>query len=139
MASFARDPCIIRTAEGDIRCIPNPVMTVLGRRIPFAGGGYLRLFPSRLLAAGFRENQSANRACVTYIHPRETNVAQPRLPRPPLWRVRERIKYQKYYVNLHTTAAKLRFLLARFRFGPVRDLLLDVADWPVHSAQPDPA
>jgi polysaccharide deacetylase family protein (PEP-CTERM system associated) len=134
IASFTRDPCIIRTSAGDIRCIPNPVMTLFGRRIPFAGGGYLRLFPSRLLAAGFEENHAANRACVTYIHPRETNVAQPRLPRPPLWRTRERIKYQKYYVNIHTTAAKLRFLLKTFRFGPVRDLLPDVSNLLVHSA-----
>jgi polysaccharide deacetylase family protein (PEP-CTERM system associated) len=136
MTSFTRDPCIIRTSAGDIRCIPNPVMTLLGRRIPFAGGGYLRLFPSRLITAGFEENHAANRSCVTYIHPRETNVAQPRLPRPPLWRTRERIKYHKYYVNLHTTTSKLQSLLSRFRFCPVRDLLPDVHHWPVHSAQP---
>jgi peptidoglycan-N-acetylglucosamine deacetylase len=136
MTSFTREPCIIRTTEGDIRCIPNPVMTLLGRRVPFAGGGYLRLFPQWLLAAGFTENHSVNRACVTYIHPRETNVSQPRLPRPPLWRPRETIKYQKYYVNLYTTAAKLRFLLARFRFGPVKDLLPHVRHWSVCNTQP---
>jgi polysaccharide deacetylase family protein (PEP-CTERM system associated) len=133
MSSFTRDPCIIRTSEGDIRCIPNPVMTLLGRRVPFAGGGYLRLFPRSLLAAGVSENHAANRSCVTYIHPRETNVSQPRLPRPPLWRTLERIKYEKYYINLHTTAAKLRFLLARFRFGPVNALLPDIVHWPVQT------
>jgi len=131
MTSFSREPCIIRTTEGDIRCIPNPVMTVLGRRIPFAGGGYLRLFPSQMLAAGFLENHAANRACVTYIHPRETNVAQPRLPRPPLWRTRERIKYHKYYINMSTTVAKIAFLLERFRFCPVRDLVREIESWPV--------
>ena len=130
MTSFSREPCIIRTTEGDIRCIPNPVMTVLGRRIPFAGGGYLRLFPSQMLAAGFLENHAANRACVTYIHPRETNVAQPRLPRPPLWRVSERIKYQKYYINMSTTVPKIAFLLKRFRFCPVRDLVREIESWP---------
>ena len=131
MASFTRDPCIIRTSAGDIRCIPNPVMTLCRRRIPFAGGGYLRLFPRRLLAAGFRENHAAHRACVTYIHPRETNVAQPRLPRPRLWRIRERIKYAKYYVNMHTTSEKLRFLLRRFRFGTVHQLVHEIPSWPV--------
>jgi len=136
MTSFTREPCIIRTTEGDIRCIPNPVMTLLGRRVPFAGGGYLRLFPQWLLAACFTENHGVDRACVTYIHPRETNVSQPRLPRPPLWRPRETIKYQKYYVTLYTTAAKLRFLLARFRFVPLKDLLPHVRHWPVCNTQP---
>jgi len=129
MTSFTRDPCILRTSEGDIRCIPNPVMTVLGRRVPFAGGGYLRLFPRWLLAAGFTENHCARRACVTYIHPRETNVSQPRLPRPPLWRSREYIKYHKYYINIHTTAAKLRFLLKQYRFCPVNALLPEIVHW----------
>jgi len=119
MSSFTRDPCIIRTSDGDIRCIPNPVMTLLGRRVPFAGGGYLRLFPRSLLAAGFSENHAANRSCVTYIHPRETNVLQPRLQRPLLWRTRERIKYLKYYINVRTTQDKIRFLLGTFRFCTV--------------------
>lgn len=134
MSSFTRDPCILRTSEGDIRCLPNPVMTLFGRPVPFAGGGYLRLFPSRLIAAGFRENHAANRACVTYIHPRETNPAQPRLPRPRWWKAHEQIKYQKYYVNIHTTAAKLRFLLSRFRFGTVTAMQAEVSHWPEQTA-----
>ena len=134
IASFTRDPCIVRTPGGDVRCIPNPVMTVFGRRVPFCGGGYLRLFPSWLIAAGFTENHASNRACVTYIHPRETNVTQPRLPKPHWWRVAERVKYQKYYVNLHTTSDKLRLLFSLFRFGPVRDLLPNIRHWPVLNA-----
>jgi polysaccharide deacetylase family protein (PEP-CTERM system associated) len=131
IASFGRDPCVIRTAEGDVKCVPNPVMTLFGRRVPFAGGGYLRLFPEWLIRRGFAENHAADRACVTYIHPREMNPAQPRLPVPKWWRLREQLKYQKYYVNLASTPAKLRMLLRRFRFGPVRDVLKGISDWPV--------
>ncbi len=129
MASFTRDPCVISTSEGDIRCIPNPVMTIFGKRIPFCGGGYLRLYPAWLIAAGFRENLAAGRSCVTYIHPRETNVEQPRLPRPSLWRLKERVKYEKYYVNLRSTRRKLEFLLRTFPFTTVRDLIQSISHW----------
>jgi hypothetical protein len=59
------------------------------------------------------------------------NPAQPRLPVPKWWRLREQLKYRKYYVNLASTPEKLRMLLRRFRFGPVRDVLKEISDWPI--------
>jgi hypothetical protein len=47
-----------------------------------------------------------------------------------LWRVSERIKYQKYYINMSTTVPKIAFLLKRFRFCPVRDLVREIESWP---------
>lgn len=120
---FPRDPFVLETTAGDIRCFPVSVMTVAGRNIPFSGGGYLRLFPLRLIEFGFQQNHAQGRPGMLYIHPREVNPDQPRLDPPRLFDVAARIKYLKYYVNLRTTQPKLESLLARFQFGTVRDVL----------------
>jgi polysaccharide deacetylase family protein (PEP-CTERM system associated) len=130
VASFPRDPFVMETSAGDIRCFPVSVMTVAGRRIPFSGGGYLRLFPLSLVKSGFRENHRQGRPGMSYIHPREINPRQPRFERPPVWRPVERLKYLKYYVNLDSTQPKLTELLRTFRFTTVRDVLDQRANWP---------
>jgi polysaccharide deacetylase family protein (PEP-CTERM system associated) len=125
VAAFPRDPFVMETAEGDLRCFPVSVMTIAGRRVPFSGGGYLRLFPMSLIDRGFRENHRAGRPGMAYIHPREINPDQPRFERPPVWRPAARLKYLKYYVNLSSTRAKLARLLATFRFTTVREVLAE--------------
>lgn len=130
VAAFPRDPFVLETTEGDVRCFPVSVMTIAGRRIPFSGGGYLRLFPTSLMERGFRENHRAGRPGMSYIHPREINPDQPRLEKPPVWRPVERLKYLKYYVNLDTSRRKLAHLLKTFRFTTVRDALAHRAAWP---------
>lgn len=117
MAGASRDHGIVATPAGDLRCLVNPVMDFCGKTLPFAGGGYLRLYPQWLIDYGFDQNHAAGRACVTYIHPREVNPDHPRVPKPPLTRPKERLKYHKYYVNLRTTKRKLEHLLRCYRFG----------------------
>ena len=123
IADFPRDPFLLETTAGDIRCFPVSVMTILGRRIPFSGGGYMRLFPQSLIHRGFRENHAQGRPGMSYIHPREINPDQPRLERPPFWNAKESVKYLKYYINLGTTRRKLADMLRTFRFGTVREVL----------------
>lgn len=123
VAGFSRDPFLMQTDEGAIRCFPVSVMTVAGRRIPFSGGGYLRLFPLPLVRRGFEENHRDGRPAMAYIHPREINPDQPRFDRPPIWRIVDRLKYEKYYVNLGSTLPKLATLLAEYRFGTVGEVL----------------
>lgn len=120
---FPRDPFMLETAEGDIRCFPVSVMTIAGRKTPFSGGGYLRLFPLRLIEYGFKQNHAQERPGMLYIHPREVNPDQPRFERPPYPAIAAQAKYFKYYVNLRTTQPKLEALLARFQFGTVREVL----------------
>ncbi len=120
---FTRDPFLLRTEDGDVRCFPVSVMTVAGRTLPFSGGGYLRLFPRKLIERGYRQNHRQGRPGMCYIHPREINPDQPRLDLP-------RLKSFKYYVNLDKTAAKLRWCLRRFRFTTVSEVLDSVRHWP---------
>jgi hypothetical protein len=53
---------------------------------------------------------------VLYVHPWEIDPDQPRQAVPWLVRV-------NHYHNLHRTEARLRLLLERFRFEPLRDVL----------------
>lgn len=120
---FPRDPFILNTSAGDVRCFPVSVMTLAGYRIPFSGGGYLRLFPLGLIERGFRQNHAQQRPGMLYIHPREINPAQPRFAKPKPWMLKARVKYLKYYVNMSSTLPKLRALLSDFRFTTVKDVL----------------
>lgn len=123
IAGFPRDPFTMITHEGNVVCFPVSVMNIAGRTTPFSGGGYLRLFPLALIKAGFRQNHAANRPGMLYIHPREVNRHQPRLPRPPIWNPARLAKYFKYYVNLASTRRKLATLLQEYRFGTVAEVL----------------
>ena len=97
-------PHRIKTPGGDLLEFPVSVASVLGRRICFFGGGYLRLFPWPLIARMARQVAADGRPVVYYLHPREIDPRQPRLPMPAVRRI-------KSYVNLSTTAGKLERLL----------------------------
>jgi len=120
---FLRDPFVLHTTEGALRCWPVSVMEFAGRTIPFSGGGYLRLFPLSLIEYGYRQNHRAGRPGMSYIHPREVNPQQPRLQLPLLKRF-------KYYVGLASTEPKLRKLLQTYRFTTIAEVLEQVTVWP---------
>jgi len=113
---FHRDPIVLHTDAGNLKVFPVSIMSVFGRRVPFSGGGYLRLFTRPVIRYGFRQNHSQGRPVMTYIHPREIDPQQPRLQLP-------RLKSFKYYVNIATAEEKLRWLLKTYRFGTVADVL----------------
>ncbi len=96
-----------------------PLSTVrLGKwNFPIAGGGYLRLFPYSILKYGLRHLNQHQHPGIIYMHPWELDAEQPRIPNlPPLTKIR-------HYINLHTTATKLRKLLRDFEFAPLRSVL----------------
>ncbi|MGA3052945.1 MAG: polysaccharide deacetylase family protein [Candidatus Korobacteraceae bacterium] len=120
---FSRDPILLHTDAGALTVFPLSVLSALGRRVPFSGGGYLRLFSMPIIKYGFRQNHRAGRPVMTYIHPREIDPQQPRLELP-------RLKGFKYYVNIASTEEKLRTLLKTYRFGTVTDTLAGVQSLP---------
>jgi polysaccharide deacetylase family protein (PEP-CTERM system associated) len=85
-------------------------------RLPFSGGGYLRLLPYPLVSAQLRRLNRRGRPGIVYIHPRELDPDHPRLPMPWLRRF-------KSYVNLRTTPVKFVRLLEDFRFAPLAEML----------------
>ncbi|MBL9165269.1 MAG: polysaccharide deacetylase family protein [Planctomycetaceae bacterium] len=93
-----------------MRELPMSMMTILGKRIAFSGGGYLRLLPEWLIQRGFDQLNSQGTPVVAYLHPRDFAVDCPRAPMP----IHRRFKC---YVGLSTTATKFAMLLSRYRFA----------------------
>lgn len=84
---------------------------------PIAGGGYLRLFPYWLLKYSLRSLNRQHKPGILYLHPWELDPDQPRIQNIP---VTTRFRH---YVNLHSTADKLRRLLRDFHFAPICEVL----------------
>lgn len=125
-AHWARGP-----GGGRILEIPPLVLRIAGWNVPIGGGGYLRLFPVRLVTCALRAAERAGWPGMIYVHPWELDPGQPELPMSRLSRWRHR-------VGLSRTDRKLRHLLRQFAFHPVRDMLpsLQVADAEEHSYGP---
>lgn len=93
----AREPGTITAPSGRrIAEFPMAAADYFGVQVPVSGGGYFRIFPYWLTRAGLRRiNSQQSRPFVFYVRP---------------W-------------DLETCEARLRRLLAEFRFAPVRDVL----------------
>lgn len=96
--------------------VPLASAAVGGLSIPISRGGYLRLLPITLLKSAIQRINSHGVPAVMSFHPWELDAHQPRMP----LRLRDRICH---YLNLHTTAAKVRALCSLFDFGRVCDHL----------------
>lgn len=97
---------------------PVSMVQVMGRRYCVFGGGYMRLAPYPLIRRAARHVMQQGRPVIFYVHPREIDPAQPRLPLSASRRFRT-------YVNLKTTERKLRQLLSEFEFATLAQLLKD--------------
>ena len=98
---------------------PLSTMTLLGRNLPCAGGGYFRLFPYRYTRHGLKRiNEQLLESAVFYLHPWEIDPELPMVHRAS-W-----LEKFRTYVNLRGTEAKLVRLLSEFQFAPLSSLLL---------------
>ena len=99
---------------------PLSTASLLGYRLPMAGGGYFRLYPYALTRAGLRQiNNKANKPFIFYLHPWEIDVDQPRVPASRLSRFR-------HYNNLDKCESRLRKLMSDFQFTTTWDVLKDL-------------
>ncbi|MFB3828579.1 MAG: XrtA system polysaccharide deacetylase [Bryobacteraceae bacterium] len=114
-------PYRVHTAAGDLVEFPVSVTAIFRKPVCLFGGGYLRLFPWFLIRRAAQAVLRQDRPAVFYIHPREIDPDQPRLPMPI-------IRSFKCYVNLHTTEAKLCRLLQEFEFKTFQHLFTTVSD-----------
>jgi polysaccharide deacetylase family protein (PEP-CTERM system associated) len=108
-----RGPHLLRWKGGELIEIPSATFGLGRWRIPYAGGGYLRLFPWPLLRAAIAADNAMSRPANIYVHPREIDLDQPRMALSAGRRFR-------YYVGLRTTERKLRAMVQRYRFVGVR-------------------
>ena len=110
-----------KTEAGTLWEVPPSTLKVGPLRIPVAGGGYFRLYPYRLLRRFLRSVASQGHPLIMYLHPWELDPEQPRMDGSTLSRFR-------HYLNLHKTEARLRQLLADFRFTTIRNAVKEVKD-----------
>ncbi len=110
-ASSPRRPCIARS-DGHRHLWVLPLLTrrLLGRNLPLAGGGYLRLLPVAWIRSAARAMNRSGWPAMIYLHPWELDPDHP-VPRDlPLSR------RFLHTVNLHRTATKVETLLRGLRF-----------------------
>ena len=108
----------IEERDGD-RLVEFPISTIrlLGRNLPFVGGGYLRLLPMSYVRWGMRRvTGRERRPALVYVHPWEIDPDQPVLDVGRLARIR-------HYGGLARVEHRLRRLLREFRFDTVRSVL----------------
>lgn len=96
--------------------IPVSTVRVLGKNWPVAGGGYFRFLPLWLTFWAIRRIHREARPAVVYLHPWELDPDQPRMAGA------SRRSRFRHYLNLHRTEPRLRQLLSRFEFAPVREV-----------------
>lgn len=115
-----RDPHWLDRPSGRIAEIPPATLRRGGVNIPAGGGAYLRLLPYGLVRRALLESSRRRVPATFYVHPWELDPDQPRLRVPAHVRLR-------HYGGLDRTEARLRRLLAEFRFGPIVDSLTTMA------------
>lgn len=111
-----RDPYWIIRAAGTLLEVPPATLRMLGMTLPAGGGAYLRHLPYAVLRAALRQCERRGVPGTVYIHPWELDPDQPRLPVPPLTKLR-------HYGGLGETSAKLAQVLDEFRFQAVEGTL----------------
>src|SRR5581483_312430 len=108
-----------RPGDGRLVELPMTTLSLLGRNLPCGGGGYFRLLPYVLSRwALHRVNKSDRQPSIFYFHPWEIDAEQPFFSAAPL---RSRLRH---YLNLGKTEARLRRLLADFRWGRMDHVFL---------------
>jgi polysaccharide deacetylase family protein (PEP-CTERM system associated) len=96
---------------------PLATVEIGGRRIPFGGGGYFRLYPVPVTEWLIRRENTAGLPCMFYIHPYEVGPARPRIAGLSAYR-----RFRHYY-NCANGRARLRRLIERVPFGAAVDVL----------------
>jgi polysaccharide deacetylase family protein (PEP-CTERM system associated) len=101
----------------NLREIPITTLSIAGKSIPIAGGGYFRLFPYAFTKWGLKRiNRLEQRPFVFYLHPWEIDPDQPRMKGAGL---KSRIRH---YLNLRRTESRFRRMLADFRFATISEV-----------------
>jgi len=97
--------------------LPLSTVHVGNLNLPFAGGGYLRIFPFDYTRRAFRRvNEGEQQPAIVYFHPWEIDPQQPRLKLPLKSRFR-------HYTNLSGMKDRLTSLLQTYEFVPLHQLL----------------
>ncbi|MCT4593974.1 MAG: DUF3473 domain-containing protein [Anaeromicrobium sp.] len=108
----------IKELDNGIKEICISTNSVLGKKLPWGGGGYFRLIPYGIFKRGFKRSIRQNDGGVFYCHPWEIDADQPTVDN-----IRPSYRFRHYY-GLEQTEKKLEGLLTDFKFGRIKDHIL---------------
>jgi polysaccharide deacetylase family protein (PEP-CTERM system associated) len=96
---------------------PMSCLEIFGKRFPFSGGGYFRLFPYAYTKYCMKKVNEQGRPAVFYLHPWELDPEQPRVKNLS---ISQRLRH---YRNIDQTELRLDRLLGDFKFTTIREVL----------------
>ncbi len=102
----------IHKLDGGLWEWPAATFSVAGKRIPFGGGGYLRLYPVAVTRNRIKSFERKNLPCMLYMHPYELGPVIPRIDGISFYR-----RFRHYY---HTSDGikRLARVLRGFKLEP---------------------
>lgn len=111
-----RAPYVIGDTGHSLIEFPPSTVSIMGRNLPVAGGGYFRLYPLAITRWAVRRLESEGLPTVIYLHPWEFD---PDHPKPNV----SRKTLARHRVGLGSVTSKLAELLKAFEFGTMRESL----------------
>lgn len=109
-------PHVLETMHGELVEFPISLADTFGTPRYFFGGGYLRFFPYALIKRKVRQVLDEDRPVVFYLHPREIDPDQPRLPMSAK-------RAFMTYVGLKSTEPKMHKLFTDHSFSTFAELM----------------
>ncbi len=122
----------MKDAKPSINKLPNgliefPMSTsdIFGKRFPFGGGGYFRLYPLFLTKYFIKKTNRLGLPCMFYIHPYE---AGPIIPH-----IKEMSAYRsfRHYHNCSKVYSRLKKILEVFKFVPAIQVLKEYEEFKI--------
>jgi len=98
--------------EGELWELPMSVGQFGPFRVPFGGGGYLRMYPLAFTKALFRRIERLGKTGMVYVHPWELDPEQPEIKAPFLRRFRHKLGIAKMEEKLVDLLGTMRFATA---------------------------
>lgn len=109
-------PFLHKLSNGLIE-FPLSTIKLLGRRFPYGGGGYFRLYPLFLTKLCISKTNTLGYPCMFYIHPYEVGPIIPKISELSYYR-----KFRHYY-NCKNGSKRLKEILQTFKFGTAIEIL----------------
>ncbi|NLX14560.1 MAG: DUF3473 domain-containing protein [Phycisphaerales bacterium] len=127
-----------RWADCDLWEFPLTTVRLAGWNLPLCGGGYTRLLPAALMAAGIRSLNRQGRPAILYLHPYEMATGEVSWFRQQGYSISSK-RYFMQSLWRSRVPARLGRLFAEFRFASVGEVLrLNSIDDPAQTPEDHP-
>jgi len=118
----ARYPVALKFGNRRLLELPPTTVRILGQNLPFAGGAFLGLLPSKLFTRAIRRRNRAGHPGILYLHPHDLD-AQGLGRSAPGATLRKRLWQWGLSAGRSGNEDKLRQLLSEFSFTSIRKWL----------------